>query len=59
MAIGIVASNKMAGFLTAQGQEGLAGMVTQLAGIQTYLTTFIIGYVLVNLAIMALKIERK
>ena len=59
MAIGIVASNKMAGFLTAQGQVGLAGMVTQLAGIQTYLTTFIIGYVLVNLAIMALKVERR
>ena len=59
MAIGIVASNKMAGFLTAQGQEGLASMVTQLAGIQIYLTTFIIGYVLVNFAIMALKIERK
>ena len=59
MAIGIVASNKMAGFLTAQGKEGLATMVTQLAGIQTYLTTFIIGYVLINFVIMALKIERK
>lgn len=59
MAIGIVASNKMAGFLTAQGKEALAGYVTQLAGIQTYLTTFIVGYVLINLMIMALKIERK
>ena len=59
MAIGIVASNKMAGFLTAQGKEVLAGYVTQLSGIQTYLTTFIVGYVLVNLLIMALKIERK
>ena len=59
MAIGIVASNKMAGFLTAQGKESLAAMVTQVAGIQIYLTTFIIGYVLVNLAIMALKVERK
>lgn len=59
MAIGIVASNKMAGFLTAQGKEVLAGYVTQLAGIQTYLTTFIVGYVLINLLIMALKIERK
>lgn len=59
MAIGIVASNKMAGFLTAQGKEVLAGYVTQLTGIQTYLTTFIVGYVLVNFVIMALKIERK
>lgn len=59
MAIGIVASNKMAGFLTAQGKEAIAALVTQVAGIQIYLTTFIIGYVLVNLAIMALKIERK
>ncbi len=59
MAIGIVASNKMAGFLTAQGKEALAGMVTQLAGIQTYITTFIIGYVLINFIIMALKTERK
>ena len=59
MAIGIVASNKMAGFLTAQGKEGIAAMVTQLAGIQTYITTFIIGYVLINFVIMALKVERK
>lgn len=59
MAIGIVASNKMAGFLTAQGNEVMAGYVTQLAGIQTYITTFIIGYVLINFVIMALKIERK
>lgn len=59
MAIGIVASNKMAGFLTAQGNEVMAGYVTQLAGIQIYITTFIIGYVLINFVIMALKIERK
>ncbi len=59
MAIGIVASNKMAGFLTAQGKEALAGVVTQLAGIQIYLTTFIVGYVLVNFVIMLCKIERK
>ena len=59
MAIGIVATNKMTGFLTAAGQEGLAGMTAQLSGIQVYLTTMIVGYVLLNFLIMALKIERK
>ncbi len=59
MAIGIVAGNKMAGFLNGQGQEAMAGIVTQIAGIQIYLTTFIIGYVMLNFLIMALKIERK
>ena len=59
MAIGIVASQKMAGFLTASGNEALAGVVTQISGIQIFLTTMIIGYVLLNFVIMALKIERK
>lgn len=59
MAIGIVATNKMTGFLTAAGQEGLAGMTAQLSGFQVYLTTMIVGYVLVNFLIMALRIERK
>lgn len=59
MAIGIVASQKMAGFLTAAGNEALAGIVTQISGFQIYLTTMIIGYVLLNFVIMALRIERK
>lgn len=59
MAIGIVASTKMAGYLTGAGHETLAGIVTQISGIQIYLTTMIVGYVLLNLIIMALKIERK
>ena len=59
MAIGIVASQKMAGFLTAAGNEALAGAVTQISGIQIFLTTMIIGYVLLNFVIMALKIERR
>lgn len=60
MAIGIVASNKMAGYLTkAVGNESLANVCTQLAGIQIYLTTMIVGYVALNFIIMALKIERK
>ena len=59
MAIGIVASTKMAGYLTGIGNEGLAAAVTQLSGIQVYLTTMIVGYVLLNFVMMALKVERK
>lgn len=59
MAIGIVASTKMAGFLTNAGKESLAAVVTQISGIQIYLTTMIIGYVVLNFIMMALKVERK
>lgn len=59
MAIGIVASTKMAGYLNAVGNTNLANIVTQISGIQTYLTSMIIGFVLLNFAMMALKIERK
>lgn len=59
MCIGIVATNKMAGFITAQGNEALGGMLTQLGGIQIYLTTFIVGYVLLNFVMMALRVKRK
>lgn len=59
MAIGIVASQKMAGYLTGIGNESLAKTVTQISGIQICLTTMIIGYVLVNFVIMAAKVERK
>ena len=58
MAIGIVASTKMAGYLTAAGREALAAAVTQLSGIQVYLTTMIVGYVLLNLAMMALRVKK-
>lgn len=59
MAIGIVASTKMAGYLAANGNAGLASAVTQLSGIQIYLTSMLVGYVLLNFAMMALKVERK
>ena len=59
MAIGIVASAKMGAFLTAQGQEGLGSAVNQLAGFQTFLTTMIIGYVLLRFFMMLLKTEAK
>ena len=46
MAIGIVASNKAAAFFTGAGQENLGYVVKQIAGVQIYLTTAIIGMVL-------------
>lgn len=58
MAIGTVASTKMAGYLTGMGNEALAAVVKQISGIQIYLTTMIIGYVLLNFLIMALKIKK-
>ncbi|MDO4941449.1 MAG: TDT family transporter [Lachnospiraceae bacterium] len=59
MAIGIVATNKMSGYLAAVGKDSFAAMTAQLGGIQIYLTTMIIGFVLLNFLIMALKTERK
>lgn len=59
MAIGIVATNKMTAYLTGVGKDSLAALTTQIGGIQLYLTTMIIGFVLLNFVIMALKIERK
>ncbi len=59
MAIGIVATNKMTGYLKGAGQESLAALTGQLSGIQIYLTTMIIGFVVLNFLIMALKTERK
>lgn len=48
MAIGIVASAKMSGFLSGIGMEGAAGIVKEIQGIQIYLTTAIIAFVLYN-----------
>lgn len=55
MAIGIVASNKMSGFLTAQGYEAFGNIVKQVAGLQLYITTAIIGYVVFNFFMMLRK----
>lgn len=52
MAIGIVASTKMSGYLIAQGYEALGNAVAQIAGIQLYVTTALIGYVLLHFFIM-------
>ena len=58
MAIGTVATGKMAAYLANGGKEQLAGYLTQLQGIQLYLTTMIIGYVLLQFMINLLRIER-
>lgn len=50
MAIGIVASIKMSGYLTTQGYTTLATIVKEISGIQIYLTTAIIAFVLFNFA---------
>ena len=54
MAIGIVASQKMAGYLTEAG-SGLAAAVGQLAGLQIFLTSGLVFYVLVMLSRMLFK----
>ncbi|MBQ7535360.1 MAG: TDT family transporter [Stomatobaculum sp.] len=59
MAIGTVASTKMAGFLTAQGKEGAAYAVTQLSGLQIFLTSMLVGYVLLNFLRMFLRKEMR
>ncbi len=55
MAIGTVASTKMAAYLAGVGQDGLSSAVVQLSGIQIYLTSMLVGYVLLNFIMMALK----
>lgn len=59
MAIGCVASTKMSAYLAGIGQEALSKAIQQLFGIQVYLTSMLVGYVLLNFAIMALRVERK
>lgn len=59
MAISIVASSKFSGFLNNLGHESLSYIIGQISGIQIYFTTAIIGYVLLQLLIMALKTKEK
>ncbi|MFI3208437.1 MAG: TDT family transporter [Eubacteriales bacterium] len=58
MAIGTVASSKMAAYLANAGNEGLSAAVAQLSGIQIYLTSMLVGYVLLNFIMMALKVKK-
>lgn len=52
MAIGIVASIKMATYLIDHNIVGLGNIITQISGIQIYMTTAIIAFVLHNFFIM-------
>lgn len=54
MAIGTVASLQMSNFVKSIGYEELSIVIRQIAGFQIYLTTAIIGYVLIRFLIMAL-----
>ncbi len=55
MAIGIVASLKMSGFLASLEMTQLSNVVKQIAGIQIYLTTAIVAFVLFNFYKMLMK----
>lgn len=59
MAIGVVASTKMVAYFAGLGNESLASTFTQVMGIQLYLTTMIIGYVVLNFIIMTLRLKKK
>ena len=59
MAIGIVASTKMSGLLVSQGNEFLGNIIKQISGIQLYITTAIISFVLYNFARMLVKSYKK
>lgn len=59
MAIGIVASNKISRFLDSLGYELLSYITEQIAGLQIYFTTAIIGYVLLQFLIIALGTKEK
>lgn len=48
MAIGIVASVKMSAFLSNQGYESLSAIAKELSGIQIFITTAIISFVIFN-----------
>ncbi|MBU5436571.1 TDT family transporter [Tissierella sp. MSJ-40] len=55
MAIGIVASIQVYKFVGGLGYEKLSIAIKQLSGFQIYITTTIIGYVLIQFLIMFLK----
>jgi len=55
MAIGIVATQKMSAYLAGHGSQAAADVLTQIAGIQIFLTTMIIGYVLLRFLMMFLR----
>ena len=59
MAIGTVASMKMSEYLSAAGYDRIAFVTGQISGIQIYLTTMIIGFVLLRFLMMALRVKER
>ncbi len=59
MAIGVVASQKMAAYLTGAGKEALARACTQLAGLQIFVTSMLVGYVILMFLRMMLRKEKR
>lgn len=57
MAIAIVASTKMAEYMEGMGNTFLSGVITQISGVQIYVTTAIIGFVLFNFLRMLIKTQ--
>ena len=57
MAIGVVASQKMAGYLTEHGKEALGNACMQLTGFQIWITSMLVGYVVLMLIRMMLRKE--
>lgn len=55
MAIGIVASTKFSAFLSSQGMEAMSNVIKEVSGIQLYLTSGLIFFVLLNFVIMLKK----
>ncbi len=55
MAIGVVASQKMGGYLTDSGYAGAGYACTQLAGLQIFVTSMLVGYVLIQFLRMFLR----
>ncbi|MBE6049549.1 MAG: TDT family transporter [Clostridium sp.] len=59
MAIGIVASIKMSAFLVSRGYESLGSILKELSGIQIYVTTAIVVFVLYNFSRMFVRSYKK
>ena len=59
MAIGVVASQKAAVFFEGAGKAGLGNACRQLAGIQIFLTSMLVGYVLLMFCRMMLKKQKR
>lgn len=55
MAIGCVATSKFAAYISTQGMQEFGSVLKEIGGIQIYLTTGIIAYVLIQFMIMLKK----